>query len=183
MDGSVLEGKKSSFKMLGLYLSSKMDWGSYIFSIPKTTTNKIEAVIFFMKFLSPEVVFYHCKSSMWPCMEYCCHVWAAAPSCYLEMLDKLQKQICRTVISSLTVSLEPQGHCQSVASLSLFYRYYSVRCSSELAQLVSLPYSLWSSTIYFHRLHFSVTILYVNSIELADTFYQYVLSKHISCIL
>ena len=25
-------------------------------------------------------------------MEYCCHVWAGAPSCYLELLDKLEKQ-------------------------------------------------------------------------------------------
>ena len=30
-------------------------------------------------------------------MEYCCHVWAGAPSCYLEMLDTLQKRMCRTV--------------------------------------------------------------------------------------
>ena len=32
MDGSVLE-EKSSFKMLGLTFSSKLDWGSYIHSI------------------------------------------------------------------------------------------------------------------------------------------------------
>ena len=32
MDGSVLE-EKSSFKMLGLTFSSKLDWGSYIISI------------------------------------------------------------------------------------------------------------------------------------------------------
>ena len=25
-------------------------------------------------------------------MEYCCHIWAGAPSCYLELLDKLQKR-------------------------------------------------------------------------------------------
>ena len=30
-------------------------------------------------------------------MEYCCHVWSGAPSCYLEISDKLQKRICRTV--------------------------------------------------------------------------------------
>ena len=30
-------------------------------------------------------------------MEYCCHIWAGAPNCYLELLDKLQKQICKTV--------------------------------------------------------------------------------------
>ena len=37
MDGSVLE-EKSSFKMLGLTFSSKLDWGSYIISIAKTTS-------------------------------------------------------------------------------------------------------------------------------------------------
>ena len=74
-------------------------------------------------------------------MEYCSHVWTGAPSCYFELLDKLLKQICRTVSPSLAVSLEPLAHCQNVASLSLFNKYYFDRCSFELAQLVTLPYS------------------------------------------
>ena len=94
-----------------------------------------------MKFLAPEVALYLYKSVIPPCMEYCCHVWAGAPSCYLELLDKLQKRICRTVGPSLAVSLEPLAHCRNVASLSLFYRYYFGRCFSELAQLVPLPFS------------------------------------------
>ena len=57
MDGSVL-GKKSSFKMLGLTFSSKLDWGSYIISIAKTASKKIGALILSMKFLSPEVPLY-----------------------------------------------------------------------------------------------------------------------------
>ena len=89
MNASVLE-EKSSFKMLGLTLSSKFDWGSYIISIAKTASMKIGALICSMKFLSPEVVLYLYKSTIRPCMEYCCHVWAGAPSCYLELLDKLQ---------------------------------------------------------------------------------------------
>ena len=40
MDGSVLE-EKSSFKMLGLTFSSKLDWGSCIISIFKTASQKI----------------------------------------------------------------------------------------------------------------------------------------------
>ena len=52
-------------------------------------------------------------------MEYCCRVWADAPSCYLELLEKLQKRICRTVGLSLAASLEPLAHCQNVASVSL----------------------------------------------------------------
>ena len=101
MDGSVLE-EKTSFKMLGLTFSSKLDWGSYIVSVAKTVSKKIGALIHSMKFLSRDVALYLYKSTIQPCMEYCCHVWAGAPSCYLELLDKLQKRICRTVGPSLT---------------------------------------------------------------------------------
>ena len=45
MDGSVLE-VKSSFKMLGLTFSSKLDWASYIISIAKTASRKIGTLIF-----------------------------------------------------------------------------------------------------------------------------------------
>ena len=94
---------------------------------------------------------------------------------YLELLDKLQKQICRTNGPSLAASLKHLAHCRNVASLSLFYEYYFGRCSSELAQLVALPYSRMRSTCYSDRLHdFSVTIprcykdVYVNSFFLTQ---------------
>ena len=125
--------------MLGLTFSSKLAWGCYIISIATIASKKIGALIRSMKFLSPEIALYVCKSSTRRYMEYC--VWAGAPSCYLELLDKLQKRICRTVGPSLAASLEPLAHRRNVASLSLFYRYYFGRCSSELAQLVPLPFS------------------------------------------
>ena len=126
--------------MLGLSLQN-WNWGFYITSIAKTASTKIGALICSMKFLFPKVAMYLCKSTTWPCIEFCFHVWTGAPSCYLELLDKLQKWICRTVGPSLAASLEPLAHRRNVASLSLFYRYYFGRCSSELAQLVPLPFS------------------------------------------
>ena len=39
MDGSVL-AEKSSFKMVALTFSFKLDWGSYIISIAKTASKK-----------------------------------------------------------------------------------------------------------------------------------------------
>ena len=90
MGGCILE-EKSSFKMLGLTFSSKLDWGSYMISTAKTASKKIGALIRSVKFLSPEAALYLYKSTIRPCMEYCCHVWADAPSCYLDLLDKLQK--------------------------------------------------------------------------------------------
>ena len=150
--------------------SSRLDWGSYIISIAKTASKKIGALIRSIKFLSPEVALYLYKSTIRPCMEYCCHVWAGAPSCYLELLDNLQKQICRTVGPSLATSLEPLAHHRKVASLTLFYRCYFGRCSSELAKLVPLPFCRGRSSRYSDRLHdFSFTSprcykhVYVNS--------------------
>ena len=91
-------------------------------------------------------------------MEYCCHVWAGAPSCYLELLGKLQKRICRTVGPWLTAFLEPLAHHRNVANLSLFSGYYFGGCSSELPQLVPLPYFRGRSIRFSDRLHnFSVT--------------------------
>ena len=99
-----------------------------------------------MKFLSPEVALYLYKSIIRPCMEYCCHVWISAPSFYLELLDKLQKRIYRTVDPSLSPFLEPLAQRRNVASLNLLYRYY-------------FPFSRVRSTHYSHILHdFSVTI-------------------------
>ena len=58
------------------------------------------------------------KFAIWPNMQYYHHVWAGAHSCYLEFLDKQQKQICRTNGPSLAASLESLAHCRKVASLS-----------------------------------------------------------------
>ena len=138
--------------MLGLTFSSKLDWGSYIISIGKTAFKNLR------------------KPIIRPCMVYCCHIWAGTPSCNLEILDKLQTWLCRTVGPLLDVSLEPLVHCRNVANLSLFYMYYFGRCSSELTQPFPLPYSLGRPTRYSDTLHdFTVTIprfykdVYVNS--------------------
>ena len=62
--------------MLGLTFSSKLDWSSYIIYIAKTTSKKIGALILSLEFLSAEVDLYLYKSTMQPCMEYCCHAVA-----------------------------------------------------------------------------------------------------------
>ena len=123
MDGSVFD-EKLSFKMLGLTFCSKLDWGSYIVSIAKTASKKLGALVSFMKFPSPEVALYLYKSTIGLYIEYCCHVWAGVPNCYIELLYKLQKGICRTFGPSLAASLEPFGSCStgSTGSTSLFSR-------------------------------------------------------------
>ena len=103
-------------------------------------------------------------------MEYCCHVWAGAPSCYLELLKSYRNEYVGLLVLHLLPLLNPWLIIEMYPVMYLFYRYYFGSCSFELAQLVPLPYSRGRSTRYSDRLHyFSVTILrcykdiYVNS--------------------
>ena len=147
MDRSVLE-KKSSFKMLGLTLSSKLDWG-----LLKLPLRKLEPWIapwrFFLSrllYISINLPYYHALNT----------VVSGAPSCYLELLEKeiTTKKKCRSVGPSLAASLEPLAHRQNVGSLNFIYRhYFGGRCSSELAELVSLPYFQGRSTHYSDSLY------------------------------
>ena len=170
--------------MLRLTFSYKLDWGSYIISIPKTASKEIGTLLICsMKFLFPEVDFYLYKSTMRPCMEYCCHVWGGAPSCYLELLDKLQKQKNRTVDPSLAASLELLAHHRNVTSLNFFYRHYFGRYSSELARLVPLLFSQGRSTHYCYRLHdFSVTIPRCYKISMSTLSFLTQLDSGILCL-
>ena len=88
------------------------------------------------------------KSIIWLYMEHCCHAWVVSTRWYLDMLDKLQQQLNRTLNLTHAASLKPLDHYQNVASLSLFYKHLSGRCSSKLAELAVLPYSWERSTHY-----------------------------------
>ena len=156
--------------MLGLSFSSKLDWGSYIVFIAKTTSKRIGDLIRSMKIPSPDLIrsmkipsskvtLYFDKSTIRPCMEYFCHAWASAPVCYLDMLDTLQIQVRKTVSTLLAASCEPLSDLKNLASLNLIYRYYFSRCTSELVELIPLHCSRGRSTRYSDRLHnFSVII-------------------------
>ena len=112
-----------SVKVLGLRFSSKLDRVSYIISMANLPPGELEPRFVLWSFFLAEVVLYLYKSTIWPCLEYCCHVLVGVPCCYLNMLDKLQKPIGRIVGPLLAVSIESLAHFQNVASLNLFHMY------------------------------------------------------------
>ena len=79
----------------------------------------IGALIRSMKFISPEIALYLYESTTRPWMDYCCYVWAGAPSCYLELLDSYKTDYAGLSVLHLLLLLNP--HRRNVASLSLFY--------------------------------------------------------------
>ena len=145
---------KSSFKNLGLAFSSKLDWGSYITSIANTASKKVGALIRSMKFLSPEVAL--CISINLP-YTHVCHVWASVPICSLELFDKLQKWICRTVGPSLAASLEPLVHRRNMVSLKLvsaiFYQMFVFPPNDSSSETTK-------SVLYFIKKALSILIIF-----------------------
>ena len=81
--------------------------------------------------------FYICTNpSSVHALEYCCHIWAGASLQSLSLLDRIQRRIENLIGPTLASELLPLSHRRDVASLALFYKYFSGRCSSELSSLV-----------------------------------------------
>ncbi len=65
-------------------------------------------------------------------MEYACHVWGG--STHTALFDRVELKAFRLIRSPpLACCLLPLNSRRSVASLSIFYRYFHANCSFELA--------------------------------------------------
>ena len=98
--------------------------------------HKVGSLLRCKGFLTRETILYLYKSTIRPCIEYCCHLWAGAPASCLSLLDRIQQRICNVVGPNLSSKLDSLSHRRNVASLSLFYKYFHGYCSSELSSLV-----------------------------------------------
>ena len=85
-------------------------------------------------------------------------------------------------IELLVFCLKPLACHRNIASLSLFNRHYFGGCSSELVELVPLPYSRGRSTRYSNRLHdFSVTTLRCYNVVYVNSFFPRTADSGIVC--
>ena len=126
------------FLLLGLTFARCMDWKPYIQSIVKAVSRKVDSLYWVQLFLTPESILYLYKSTIWPCMEYCSHIWDDVARFHGLglLLDRVQKQVVSLVGYGLSSDLQALSHRRDVSSLSLFYMYYCGKCSSELADNV-----------------------------------------------
>ena len=126
----------ADIRLLGLDLTSDLSWDKYIRSIAKKALQRVGCLYHTRQCLPPTVMLYLKMSTIRPVMEYCCHIWAGATACHLSLLDGIQRRIVNLVGHDLASSLEPVSLRRSVASLSLFYRYYNGRCYKGLSLVV-----------------------------------------------
>ena len=97
-NSGAINGKMEG-SVLGLPFCSKLDGSSYLFASNKTISKKIGVLIRSMKIFPLEISL------------------EVAPSCYFDMLGKIQKPLCKFVGQTLAVSLEPLDHFRNADSL------------------------------------------------------------------
>ena len=130
MNGS---GLKADYVLRYWGCLSLLNW---VEAITMYLFKKIGSLTRSMKFISLKVALYLYQCTIRPCMEYSYYVWAGALSCYLDLLDKLQKQVCTSVGRSPATSPELLSRRWNVDSLNLFYRYCFGRCNMNWLNLL-----------------------------------------------
>ena len=114
--------------MLGFTFSSKLHWCSYIISIAETANKKFLYINFLLQLpcISINIPYDHPQNTV-----------AMSGLALLVATWHCEISYKNEYTGLFVLSLHPQN----VACLRLFYRYYFGRYSSELAELVPLPYS------------------------------------------
>ena len=128
---------KSSISMLGITISNNLSWESHVRSIAKSASQKLGFLFRARRYFTSSQLLMIYKAQIRPVLEYCSHIWSAAPKHTLKLLDSVQKRAIRLVgDTSLTNSLTTLEHRRKISDLSLFYRYFHGRCSSEMSSIV-----------------------------------------------
>lgn len=136
---------KSSISMLGITISNNLSWENHVRSIAKSASQKLGFLFRAKSYFTSSQLLMIYKAQIRPVLEYCSHIWSAAPKHILKLLDSVQKRAIRLVgDASLTNSLTCLEHRRRVGDLSLFYRYFHGRCSSEISSTIVPPLAVSS---------------------------------------
>ncbi|VEN34323.1 unnamed protein product, partial [Callosobruchus maculatus] len=127
-----------SVKLLGINSNNNMSCHDHVVSVAKTASQKLGVLFPCRKLYTPEQLLLLYKAQIRRSLEYCSHVWGCAPKHSLKLLDTMQKRAIRSIDTpNLTKDLHSLEDRRRVADLSLFYRFYHGRCSSELSRIIT----------------------------------------------
>ena len=128
----------STLNILGLSFTKNLNWKFHITSLAKTASMKLGVLCRLRQFFSPYQLLTLYRGLIRPCMEYASHVWGG--STHTALLNRVEAKAFRLINAPpLTDCLQSLIHRRSVASLSIFYRYFHGYCSSELANCMPPP--------------------------------------------
>ncbi len=128
-------------KSLSLSFAQKLNWKFHTLSLAKSASSRLGVLYRLQSFPPPHQLLTIYRGLVRPCMNYVGYV--LGDSTHTALLDSVESKAFRLIRSPLTRCLLPLKSRRSVASLSIFCRYFHANCSSELANcmppLLPLP--------------------------------------------
>ena len=143
-----------SIGILGVEISSKVQFGSHLVDKAKLASNKLGILNRARRYFTPSQRLVLYKAQVRPHVEYCSHLWAGAPKYQLDPLDSLQRRAIRIVGDpNLTDGLESLERRRDFGSLCVLYRLFHGECSEELFDLVPPSPFYHRTTRHRSRVH------------------------------
>ena len=127
-----------SIELLGITISSKLNFGQCIESKAETAGKKLGILNKVKRYFSPEQLLILYQAQVRSCMEYCSHLWDGSAKYQLAALDSVDRRARRIIGNEAlcNAKLQTLDHRRKVACLSVFYRIYFGECAQELFDLV-----------------------------------------------
>ena len=105
MSGSVIE-QVSSYKLLGVHLLHNLSWSIHCDYIVKRARKRLYALRVLRKSGLPpaDLIQVYC-SLVRPILEFASPVWAALPTCLVQLVEGVQKSILRIILPDCSYEL------------------------------------------------------------------------------
>nr|CAH7718999.1 unnamed protein product [Callosobruchus chinensis] len=92
-----------------------MIWHEYVSSIATAAGKKLRYLFRARKYFSPPNLLTLYKAQISPSLEYCSHIWGAAATTTLSILDAVERRAIRLIGDlALTCHLQPLSHRRGV---------------------------------------------------------------------
>nr|CAH7741483.1 unnamed protein product [Callosobruchus chinensis] len=126
-----------SFKILGFNITENMIWHEHVSSIATAAEKKLAYLFRARKYFSPSNLVTLYSAQIRPSLECWSHIWRAAASTTLSMLDAVQRRAIRLIGDpALTCHPQPLSHRRAFGDLSFSYRQSNRFCSSKLTSII-----------------------------------------------
>ena len=127
----------SGLKVLGTNVADKLLWYGHVLEVTKNAAKRLGFLRRCKKFFSANELATIYKAYIRPLLEFDSHLWVGAPPSTLDIVERLQRKAFRLIgDESITNLIDSLEHRRKVGALTLFYRYFHGRCSSELSSIV-----------------------------------------------
>jgi hypothetical protein len=125
-------------EVLGVKVGQSLSWRNHLLSLVSSAARKLGALFRVSRFFPASQLLKIYKANIRPCIEYCSHIWGGSTSVWiLERVDRRARRLIND--PAITDNMQSLQLRRDVAALSVFYKMYYGRCSTELRSLVPPP--------------------------------------------